>query len=241
MKRLFSVFYMFAISCVAADTASAGPIISTPTGLNPGDHFRIAFVTTDKTTPLSSDITTYDSFVTSEAGGATYNGQLISWQAIASTSAVNAIDHIGVTNDRVYLVDGTLVSQTDSTSGLWSGSLAHSISEDINSNVSPGLVWTGTISSGHGAGGQELGSGNDFNGIWAGASSLSNAGWISFVTTDPLNSHLIYGISSELTVPGGGGGGPAPVPEPSTAMLAVLGGVGLAIAACRKRRIRAGA
>ncbi len=98
-------FFRFALTLIAATsisatTASAGSI-ATPTGLNPGDQFRIVFVTQGTTAANSSDISTYDTFVTNQANSATYNGATITWQAIGSTPSVNAIDHIGVTGDAV--------------------------------------------------------------------------------------------------------------------------------------------
>ncbi len=56
-----------------ATLCSAGPIaLNTPAGLAPGDTFRFVFVSSDATTAESSDINDYNSFVNSEADGATY-------------------------------------------------------------------------------------------------------------------------------------------------------------------------
>jgi hypothetical protein len=52
--------------------------LNTPTGLNPGDRFRIAFVTGTTTTDISStDIASYNLFVNTAAGGATYNASAV--------------------------------------------------------------------------------------------------------------------------------------------------------------------
>ena len=242
MKRLLSVLSVFAITSVAAGTASAGPIVATPTGLHPGDHFRIAFVTTGTTTATSPNISTYDTFVTAQAGGATYNGSTITWSAIASTTSVSAITHIGVTNDAVYLVDGTLVSNSDSTSGLWSGSLQHALSEDINKVTSVNeSVWTGTTINGGALSGYELGHTpvifvNDFSnyGIsdpiyagnrWVNANAAQGGPYLDYEES----SYHMYGISQDLIVS-------SAVPEPSTAMLAGLGGIAIAIRAYRRLR-----
>jgi hypothetical protein len=225
MNRLLSVLSVFAIASVAAGTASAGPIISTPTGLHPGDHFRIAFVTTGTlANTVSSNIATYDSFVTTDAGGATYNGNTITWQAIASTPSEDAIAHIGIKNDPVYLVDGSRVALTDAA--LWSGSLQHAINETINGTGVSGSVATGTFISGV-----------KFNPLGSGLSQFGLSGfttnrWISFNAVPSSASGLhLYGISQELTVPAA-----AAVPEPSTAVLAGLGGLAaLAYSLKRKR------
>ena len=112
--------------------AEASPVLTTPAGLSPGDHFRFVFVTDGTTTATSSNINDYNTFVTEQAGGATYNGQPITWVAIASTPTVNAIDNVGLTQDPVYLADGTKVTTSTTTSGLWSGTLLHVIDEDLS-------------------------------------------------------------------------------------------------------------
>ncbi len=227
---------LIAATSIAAGTASAGTIISTPAGLNPGDHFRIAFVTQGGIVATSSNIATYDNFVTSWADSATYNGATITWQAIGSTSSVNAIDHIGVTGDAVYLPDGTLVASTDSTSGLWSGNILHSINEFISGTTTSNVnTYTGTTTSGVAATtnqGASLALGA--SGVEIGATAYSNYIWIGFSSESrPSNRRNVYGISQELTVPGA----TASVPEPSTAMLAGLGGlVALVYSFKRKRK-----
>ncbi len=84
LQFLHRPLVIIAAVVVAAGTASGGPIISTPSGLNQGDQFRIVFVTTGTITAEARDITTYDNFVNDQAGGATYNGNTIIWQAIGS-------------------------------------------------------------------------------------------------------------------------------------------------------------
>ena len=86
---------------LGSNLSEAGIIINTPAGLNPGDTFRIAFVTDASTQATSTNIGDYNAFVnadaTAEAGGGsvTYNGNPISFSAIGSTAAKNAIDNIG--------------------------------------------------------------------------------------------------------------------------------------------------
>src|SRR5262245_3450726 len=50
----------------ALSPACATPII-VPVGLQPGDHYRLAFVTVGTTNALSDVISTYNSFVSAEA------------------------------------------------------------------------------------------------------------------------------------------------------------------------------
>ncbi len=109
--------------------AEAGTTLTTPAGLSPGESFRFAFVTDGFISPSSSNISDYNDFVTSQAGGATYNGSAVTFVAIGSTSTVNAIDNVGQSAAPVYLADGTLVTSSTTTTGMWSGSLLNPINE----------------------------------------------------------------------------------------------------------------
>ena len=209
--------------------ASAGLVISTPGGLNPGDHIRILFVTSDTTNATSTNISAYDTFVDTDANGATYNGSVISWQAIGSTTAVSAINHIGTTGDAVYLVDGTKIASSDDTSGLWSGSLLSAPNELLDGTSAGGVsVWDGTNADGSARTNLELGSINPRYGT----SSFTNSQWVYDDIFAGSINYRLYGISSDLVVPGA-----TAVPEPSTALLAGLGGLAaLAYSFARKRK-----
>lgn len=87
-------FWLLVMLTFDALPSSAG-IISTPTGLNPGDSFRIAFVTSGLTNATATDINYYNTFVSTEAASYTYEGQAITWKAIASTASIDARDNIG--------------------------------------------------------------------------------------------------------------------------------------------------
>ena len=208
--------------------AEAGSILQTPAGLNPGDHFRFVFVTDGIRDATSANIADYDSFVNAQAGGATYSGVVVNWLAIGSTDSVDAIDHVGQAITPVYLSDGTLVTTTTTSTGLWSGALVHQINLDLAATLVQTFVWTGTNPTGTGFGGPlgspptpQVGSTTDSDGAWI-DSGRSNLG----------DFRPFYGISSVLTVP-------QAVPEPSTlAMLGTALGAGLAIGWTRRRRER---
>ncbi len=236
MKVVLSLLSVIALASIAAGTASAGGIdISTPTGLNAGNHFRFVFVTTATTTATSTDISTYDTFVNTDANSATYNGTLISWQAIGSTSSVSAINHIGVTGDAVYDVNGNQIATDDTTSGLWSGSILQNISTQIDGSTNDdggARAWTGTTASGDQQTGHTLGDAAP----QVGRLSKDDDRWIAYIKDDgyPDNTttYYMYGISGDLVVLGA-----STVPEPSTAMLAGLGSlVGVAYSMARKRK-----
>ena len=213
-RRVLHRIAMFAaIVAVTSGTTTisrAGPILPTPAGLTAGDTFRFVFVTTDGTAASSSNISDYDTFVNSEADGATYNGSVSTWQAIGSTATVNAIDHIGVNPSiaGVYLVDGTQVATGDGTStgGLWSGSLQAAIDLDIHSTLITSAVWTGTNAAGQGVTNVTLGR---FEVVF-GLTYDAGAEWVDANLGIPSTEVAVYGVSQVLVVP------TLAVPEPSS-------------------------
>jgi len=198
---------------VGGRAEAAGIALQTPAGLSPGDHFRFAFLTDGTTTATSSNIADYDNFVNAQAGGATYAGTLVSWLAIGSTATVNAIDHVGITTDPVFLADGTKVTTSTDATGLWSGTLLHPIDEDtLGSTHLPSAVYTGTLPDGQSAESsrsQALGDPTALTGITNSTSSL----WVFEGASPPPPSQPFYGISTDLVVPG------SAVPEPASLWL----------------------
>ena len=212
MKKLLSVLSVFALAAIAAGTASAGSI-ATPTGLNPGDQFRIVFLSTTTTSATNSNLSTYDSIVSSDATGYTYGGNSPIWKAIVSSAGIDAKDHIGLQSTSVvplYTVSGTIVSGGN----LWSGALLNQITVRIDGTPANESVWTGTSEYGTGYAQYTMGS----QSVRYGASATVSSDWISQAVYDSGFPAYIYGISEVLTVP-------SAVPEPSTVMLVGLGGL----------------
>jgi hypothetical protein len=210
----------------SAGQSGASITLTTPAGLTPGEQFRFVFVTDGTTKASSPTIGDYDSFVQGQAGGATYNGTTVSWLAIGSTS-VNAIDHIGsapVTG--VFLVDGTLVTTSTTTTGLWSGTLNNAIDEDISANASLFTVaLTGTNADGTNTGAMRWG--GQSNNVTIGNIFSTTPSWTNSGFTKRSNEFPLYAISQVLTV----------VPEPSTLGVGALGAVAfIAYGLVRKRR-----
>lgn len=243
-RRLALATAMLGFGFGEGGRAEASPVLTTPAGLSPGDHFRFVFVTDGSRDATSSNINDYNTFVTEQAGGATYNGKPIPWVAIASTPTVNAIDNVGRTQDPVYLADGTKVTTSTTTSGLWSGGLLHAIDEDLTGKQSSlRYVWTGTDHTGSSAF-IPLGTTSVMYTLSAppipsplsstfGISdpTKTNLSWVfdgSFDTNNRLNS--LYGISADLIVP-------QTVPEPSSLwVVETLTSAGLASGWSRHRR-----
>lgn len=216
--RLLVALAMCLASCVPA---RADLMIATPSGLNPGDQFRIVFLTVGTTQATSSDIGYYNTFVgndaINQAGGVgnsvVYGSTVLTWTAIASTNAISAITNIGSFGVPVYLASGTRVTSSDTATGLWSGSLLAPINEFLTAPFFfDTSVWTGTLPNGSDAGSFTLGSGSGF-GSTPGLSNKSNSEWVETGATPSSFSNNMYGISQVLTA----------VPEPSTCGLALAG------------------
>jgi len=202
--------------------ASADLIISTPSGLNPGDQFRIVFLTVGTTQATSGDIGYYNTFVNndaiSQAGGignnVLYGSTVLTWTAIASTNAVSAISNIGSFGVPVYLGSGTRITASDTETGLWSGSLLAPINEFLTDPFFYDTsVWTGTLTTGSSAGSFTL-------------ANKSNGEWVETEAVPSNFSNNMYGISQVLTA----------VPEPATCTMAVAGLAGLALSMVRRRK-----
>jgi hypothetical protein len=217
--RLAMVMATFCFALGIVTPTKAQITIDTPPGLVPGDTFRIVFATIDTTMAVLPNIGIYNTFVntdaTMEAGGGavTYDGTPLMFKAIASTLAVDAIDNIGVTNSPVYLFDGVKIANTDSATGLWSGSILTQIDASLTTNVWDTYVWTGTTESGTAA--LDLGSGTEepatLGYIGDTETNITSALWVN--ASDDLNdmTYPMYGISQMLTVP-----------EPATISMALV-------------------
>jgi len=229
-----------AAGCLVGGTASATQIsLSTPAGLNPGDHFRFFFLTSVTRAATSTDIADYNTFVNSQASGATYEGNVVSWKAVGSTATVNARDNVGGfgTNVPVYLANGTELAGdlTTSTSnkGLWSGLLFTRPTIGIDGNsVRASSAYTGSNKDGTRYTGRQLGA----LGVQYGAPDMLINDLGAYFSASALPNSIalnFYGVSSELAVPNA-------VPEIDPAGLGsvlalVLGSLGL----LERRRLKA--
>jgi pilus assembly protein Flp/PilA len=199
-------------------------------------QYEIAFVTSQGTTATSSNIATYNSFVTSQANSGSLSSLGATWNAIVSTGTagvnsanVNAPSSAGIP---VFNTDGQLVAFSTSASPLYSGAtLTNNIDYDQNGNQQLyQAVWTGSTSNGTANVGSTLGSpettiiGIDSNG------TLGTT-WIAGPPFLPNSSPLpLYALSSPIT----------PVPEPATLSLvgaALFGVVGASFVRKRKQSL----
>ncbi len=196
--------------------------------------YRLAFVTSDTIAATSTDISTYNGFVTSEAALDT-SLPSTTWTAIASTSSISAASNIscGATcdaNDPIYLIDGTTEVAT-SAAALFAGTILNAIAEDENANsVAPGYVWTGSNADGSAATGDELGSSNP---------SFGDTGYTPYLLT--IQPPLPYFYDSSATLPIFAISGEIDVPEPMSLSLLAMGGLatGMVRRLRRKRPVTA--
>jgi hypothetical protein len=112
-----------------ATIASQGAVITTPTGLEAGDEYRLVFVTSGTTAAISSDIATYNAFVVAAAASITdFSGTVegsTTWTAIGSAATVNANANTSTTGAGagigIFLLNDTAIAT--SYTDLWGSSL----------------------------------------------------------------------------------------------------------------------
>lgn len=208
-KRLPLLLY--GIASIALETKAS---VVVPTGLKPGDAYRIIFLTTSTHNAVSSDITVYNAFVTSAALS---NPDLASlnttWTALASTYTVSVLANTGLSNldttTPFFNTQGNLIATGVKvpTTGLFtSGGFVtqhQTLITDENGGSPPTtFVWTGTGWTGltdyplGGTPGQTGEISAD-----AGWAQSSDQNWVSSDILFDEASFLLYGVSGRLTVP----------------------------------------
>jgi len=244
MSKSFPVFLLASSAALTAVAAFAAPV-TVPTGLNPGDQYRLAFVTSGIRNATSIDIADYNVFVTSAAGSVPELAALpTTWRAIASIEygvedneggftifQDHARDNTATNPDvsagfPIYRLDNTKIAV--SNADLWDGNLLAPLNRSETMELIAGSVWTGTATDG------QLDPDHNwrplgpfFADATRGTTLAANAGWLTAGGVDPLNELHFYAISGILTVP---------VPEPGTMILACLGFTGFVAVAIQKRR-----
>ncbi|HEY2838066.1 MAG TPA: hypothetical protein VGJ26_02885 [Pirellulales bacterium] len=237
MSRICASLVAISATFLATSLAAFAAPITVPSGLNPGDHYRLAFETSTTTTPASSDINTYNNFVNSlaNAPGSPLAG-LSTWTAIASTVAVDARDNT-LTNPNVgadpsvpvYALNNTLIALNNAA--LWSGTLANPLDVTESGVVVPEYVWTGSASNGTAIPVSDLYNQYPLGaGLWPhlGSSQNATSAWIDYSYGYVGAQNSLYAISGVLTV----------APEPSSIVLTAIATAGFALSSLRGRRRR---
>lgn len=209
---------LLAIALVAASSAAFALTISDT--LEPGDQFRIAFVTSEdfQTQALSTDISTYNLLATNAAQSQTDLAALdTDWFAIVSApeSSAGAGDGISAktntgTDDSpagnngvpIFRVDGIKIA--DHYDDLWDRSIDAPLNVAQDGSIlgvqgTPVTAWTGTTADGEINTAQPLGSS-----FLAGRGQISATGdlWMGTFGGTARNLAPIYVVSDVLTVLG---------------------------------------
>ena len=228
MLRAFS-YLVALVALVATPFVSRAAPVVVPAGLQQGDQYRVAFITSTTRDATSADIADYNLFVAAAANSAAELAALATdWRAIASTEAIDARDNTG-TNPAVsvgvpvYRLDGQLVAE--SNIDLWDDTINVPILvSEFGTALTQTFVWTGTNSDGTAAPNDLfLGIPGDF--AVTGQSSDPYAPWITAAGDQLGTKFPLYAVSGILTV----------VPEPSTAVLTAIALMAL-VAFCRRHR-----
>lgn len=201
---------------VGASAAQAQSIITVPTGLSPGDQYRLLFVTSTKRDATSSNIADYNSFVSAVANSVPALASLgTTWKAVASTSTVSALANTGTdwtpagpTGVPIFLLNNTkLANDYDNLWNVTGRLLQQPIitEKGVVFNLGAQIAWTGTsgqpgqqgLSAYPGALSFSLGG---IHPLWGRMTSTDNL-WVDGNTTSPDESLPLYAISGVLTVP----------------------------------------
>lgn len=210
-----------------------------PAGLNPGDQYRLIFMTSGTIVPSTTSLSVYNNFVNTQAGlsGSLVSGLSTTWTAIVSNTATGARTNTnsdptpnGLTGVPIYLVNGA-TRIADNYDDLWDGAIAAPVGLTQFATVPTGglidnMAWTGTNQDGTpsigfqaftmGTGSIVAGFGSETSNYWVSASLIG-------VSSDPHYAGHLYALSGVLTV----------VPEPTSGSL--LAAFFLLIGANRRR------
>ncbi len=168
-----------------------------PTGLGPGDSFRLLFVTSTSTKAESADIADYNKFVQTRAAANTnladFSGQ---FTAYISTATVDARDNTGTTGTGVSIhwLGGEKVS--DDYADLYDGDWDSVSGKTEGGSSYTGLVWTGGNKQGGKSGQRHAGAAEVRMGD-LGAATLPLSSPAARAATE---SHPLYALSPVITV-----------------------------------------
>lgn len=230
---LYRMFIMLA-GCIAlagmfptTSTGFTGPNgIICPTGTNPttglpwgpGDTYHLVFVTSNTTQAVSTDISSYDTFVNAQADLSTLIGVAdANWYAMGSTASpiVHAREH-AVVSAPVYRLDGVLVAT--SYADMWDASIQNSINKDQHIRTVSTTVWTGTGTDGKYIATRSLGDTQ----VRYGSSSVANGTWIALANMAPKAEYRpMYALSGLLTIQSAGPEAPVS-PQPTNNAVKVM-------------------
>lgn len=187
------------VCALGVGSADAAPI-TVPSGLEAGDSYRLAFVTSGIRDAQSTDVADYNAFVTAAANSVVELLALdTQWFAIASTASVDARDNTGTTppgDVPVFLLNDTMLATSYNDLWDWSIAVPLGINELGEQAGGSSNIWTGT--TGFGTVEQGLGSATPTIGSRA---ITDNAQWVRLGVAAMTANHSLYAISDVLTIP----------------------------------------
>ena len=211
-----------AIVLAALGTSAHAQLVVPPPELNPGDPYRLIFVTTTTIVPVASTSDTtymYNDFVTADAqGNATLWTLTEEWKAVGSTVFMNARDNTSTNPSElvqvpIYNTRGERIA--NDYVDLWDASIDNPVTYDRDGNVPSGslAVYTGTLSNGTGEPALTLGA---TGAVRCGIRTYSDHWWIQSGEAygQPFPAQRMYAMSGII-------------PEPATLTLILLGGLTL--------------
>lgn len=234
-KMLYGVVAT-ALVLTGGQVASAA-IVTEPAGLNPGDQYRLIFVTSTTTAATDTSAAYYNTFVDNLAQSVPELASLgVTWKVLGNLNGADPQVNTGTTGAAAiptYRLDGTVFAT--SYPDLWDAPSVPVLYNElglqvINSPQEVGRVWTGmgeALSVPNWSAGGYIGNGGA--GGNTGAGRADNAwytyGWYGLSNTQ--EQHL-YAMSDVITV--------VQIPEPSALALLGAGLLGLALVAWRRRK-----
>jgi hypothetical protein len=228
MKRVHRFTALFCATFAVAPLAVSAAPITVPSGLNPGDQYRLAFVTSTTRDALSFNVADYNAFVTTVANSVPELAALgTTWSAIVSTLSVDARDNTGTnpssTGVPIYTVANTRIASNNSD--LWDGTINNPLNVTEVAALLQGVdvVYTGTNSNGIVFSNRNVGAPN----VISGHANDTDFRWVQGINLAASFGGNFYALSGVLTVP-----------EPSTMLLACLAAAWLAVPSLRRRRKR---
>ncbi len=169
-----------------------------PTGVTPGDSFRLLFISSTTRDGTSSDIADYNSFAQARAaaGHAAIQPYSALFKALASTSAVDARDNTMTTGtgEPIYWLNGNKLADNyaDFYDGSWDD---YGLRDESGSSNSNSVALTGSNTDGTKHATESLGATTVRTG-----SAVSGSDPISSTSSAASQSHRFYAFSPVFTV-----------------------------------------
>lgn len=226
---------MLGASTLAFTSSASATLIDSINSLNPGDKYRVLFVTSTTRDATSADIIDYNTFVqAAAAAGSVTNPLGLNWNVLGSTEAVNAQANTNISNtDNTQVTFFNTLGDIVATSGsdLWDGTLLAPIIGDEYGLANPTTVYTGTDFLGNADSLAPLGPPSGFSVV--GHSRTTSEIWVEWQTYGNPVVWSFYGASGVSIIPTAH---PqlTSVPEPGSSLI-LLGFAGLLFSRYRKQ------